>query len=136
LRWFLKQTSYLCELTARRPQLQALLHAETCCRDVGDSAVVRKSLRTIAATIERSLAVIGRAISERIASSAYAETNRRLQLCGVGPAIAETLIADLPELGQANCRAFAALPHIAAIAASNGDAQPLAMVVPGVPNAL
>jgi transposase len=102
------------ELTARRRQLQTLLHAETCRRDVVDSAVVRKSLRTIAATIERSLAAVDTAIAERIASSAYAETSRRLQtFCGVGPAIAETLIADLPELGHLSGKQIAALCGLA-----------------------
>jgi transposase len=102
------------ELTARRRQLQALLHAETCRRDVADSAVVRKSLRTIAVAVERSLAVVDAAIAERIAGSAHAEVRRRLQtFCGVGPVIAETLIAELPELGHLSGKQIAALCGLA-----------------------
>ena len=102
------------ELTARRRQLQALLHAEACRRDVADSAVVRKSLQTITAAVERSLAAVDAAIAERIAGSAHAETSWRLQtFCGVGPVIAETLIAELPELGYLSGKQIAALCGLA-----------------------
>jgi transposase len=102
------------ELTARRRQLQALLHAEACRRDVVDSPVVRKTLRTVIAALERSLAAVDMAIAERIAGSAYAETSRRLQtFCGVGPVIAETLIAELPELGYLSGKQIAALCGLA-----------------------
>jgi transposase len=102
------------ELTARRRQLQALLHAEACRRDVADSAVVCKSLQTITDALERSLAAVDMAIAERIASSAHAETSRRLQtFCGVGPVIAETLIAELPELGYLSGKQVAALCGLA-----------------------
>ncbi|MEH2537645.1 MULTISPECIES: IS110 family transposase [unclassified Bradyrhizobium] len=102
------------ELASRRRQLQALLHAETCRCDVADSAIVRKSLRAVIAALERSLATVDKAIAERIASSAHAETSRRLQtFCGVGPAIAETLIADLPELGHLSGKKIAALCGLA-----------------------
>lgn len=102
------------ELASRRRQLQALLHAETCRCDVADSAIVRKSLRAVIAALERSLAAVDKAIAERIASSAHAETSRRLRtFCGVGPAIAETLIADLPELGHLSGKKIAALCGLA-----------------------
>jgi transposase len=102
------------ELASRRRQLQALLHAETCRCDVADSAIVRKSLRAVIAALERSLATVDKAIAERIASSAHAETSRRLRtFCGVGPAIAETLIADLPELGHLSGKKIAALCGLA-----------------------
>lgn len=122
------------ELTARRRQLQALLHAETCRSDVADSAVVRKSLQTIAATIERSLAAVDAAIAERIASSAYAETSRRLQtFCGVGPAIAETLIADLPELGHLSGKQIAALCGLAPHSRDSGKQRRRAAIGHGRP---
>lgn len=102
------------ELASRRRQLQGLLHAETCRCDVVDSAIVRKSLQAVVAVLERSLATIDKAIAERIANSAHAETGRRLQtFCGVGPAIAETLIADLPELGHLSGKKIAALCGLA-----------------------
>jgi transposase len=102
------------ELAARRRQLQALLHAETCRREVADSAVVRKSLQAVIAALERSLAAIDKVIAERIASPAHAETRRRLQtFCGAGPAIAETLIAELPELGHLSGKKMAALCGLA-----------------------
>lgn len=102
------------ELAARRRQLQALLHAETCRCDVADSAIVRKSLKAVIATLERSLAAVDTAIAEHIASSAHAETSRRLQtFCGAGPAIAQTLIAELPELGHLSGKKIAALCGLA-----------------------
>lgn len=112
------------ELTARRRQLQALLHAETCRRDVADSVVVRKSLQTITAALERSLAAVNVAIAERIASSEHAETSRRLQtFCGVGPVIAETLIAELPELGHLSGKQIAALCGLAPHSRESGKRQ-------------
>jgi transposase len=102
------------ELAARRRQLQALHHAETCRRDVADSPIVRKSLQAVIATLERSLAAVDKAIAERVASASHAETSRRLQtFCGVGPAIAETLIAELPELGHLSGKKIAALCGLA-----------------------
>ena len=102
------------ELASRRRQLQALLHAETCRCDVADSAIVRKSLQEVMAALENSLAAVDRAIAERIANSAHAETSRRLQtFCGVGPAIAETLIAEVPELGHLSGKKIAALCGLA-----------------------
>ncbi|MBR1180109.1 IS110 family transposase [Bradyrhizobium sp. KB893862 SZCCT0404] len=102
------------ELAARRRQLQALLHAETCRRDVVDSAIVRKSLQAVIVTLERSLAAVDKAIAEHIANSAHAETSRRLQtFCGAGPATAQTLIAELPELGHLSGKKIAALCGLA-----------------------
>lgn len=81
---------------------------------MADSAIVSKSLRAVMAALERSLAAVDRAIAERIARSAHAENSRRLQtFCGVGPAIAETLIADLPELGHLSGKKIAALCGLA-----------------------
>ena len=102
------------ELASRRRQLQALLHAENCRCDVADSAIVRKSLQAVIVALERSLAAVDKALAERIANSAHAETSRRLQsFCGVGPTIAETLIADLPELGHLSGKKIAALCGLA-----------------------
>ena len=102
------------ELASRRRQLQALLHAENCRCDVADSAIVRKSLQAVIVALERSLAAVDKALAERIANSAHAETSRRLQsFCGVGPTIAETLIAHLPELGHLSGKKIAALCGLA-----------------------
>lgn len=102
------------ELAARRRQLQGLLHAETCRRDMAASAAVRTSLQAVIAAIERSLAAVDEAIADRVASSAHTETNRRLQtFCGVGPGISETLIAELPELGHLSGKQIAALCGLA-----------------------
>ena len=110
------------ELASRRRQLQAMLHAETCRCDVADSASVRKSLQAVIATLERSLVAVDRAIAERIANSAHAETSRRLQtFCGVGPAIAETLIADVPELGHLSGKKIAALCGLAPHTRESGN---------------
>lgn len=103
------------ELAARRRQLQDLLHAETCRRDLADCVIVSKSLQQVIAALERSLAAVETAIAERIAST-HAENSRRMQtFCGVGPIIAETLIAELPELGHLSGKKIAALcgpaPH-------------------------
>ncbi len=127
------------ELAARRRQLRDLLHAETCRRDLADSAVVRESLRLVIAALERSLAAVERAMAERIASL-HAETCRRLQtFCGVGSAIAATLIAELPELGHLSGKKIAALCGLAPQNRESGKQQghaPTGHGRPGVRKAL
>lgn len=128
------------ELVARRRQLQDLLHAETCRRDLADSAMVRKSLQTVIAALERSLAAVETAIAERTAAPMHAENSQRLQtFCGVGPGIAETLIAELPELGYLSGKKIAALCGLAPCTRDSGKQQghaPTGHGRPGVRRAL
>lgn len=102
------------ELAVRRRQLKAMLHAETCRRELAADAIVCETLRAVIAALERCLAAIEKAVAERMASNTHAQLARRLQtLCGVGPVIAATLIAELPELGRLSGKEIAALCGLA-----------------------
>jgi transposase len=103
------------ELAARRRQLSDTLHAERCRRDVATSAVVRKSLTSTIRALERELEAIEKAIAAHIAESPIlCAMARRLQsFCGVGPVIAYTLLADLPELGRLSGKEIASLVGLA-----------------------
>lgn len=76
---------------------------------------MRDSLAATIAALESSLAAVIDAIRAHIAATpAMAENNRRLQtLTGVGPIIAMTLLADLPELGRLSGKKIAALCGLA-----------------------
>jgi transposase len=103
------------ELATRRRQLMAALHAERCRRELAENPVVRDSLAATIAALEASLAAVADAIEAHIAASpALAEADRRLRtLTGVGPVIAMTLLADLPELGRLSGKEIAALCGLA-----------------------
>lgn len=103
------------ELAVRRRQLLATLHAERCRRELAESPIVRDSLAATIAALESSLAAVIDAIRAHIAATpAMAENDRRLQtLTGVGPIIAMTLLADLPELGRLSGKKIAALCGLA-----------------------
>jgi len=103
------------ELAARRRQIIDVLHAERCRRDVVTTTAVRKSLTTTIRALERGLAAIQEAIAAHIANSPQlAAMARRLQTFrGVGPIIAATLLAELPELGRLSAKEIAALVGLA-----------------------
>jgi transposase len=77
--------------------------------------VMRKLLQTQRIAFEQALAKQDKAIAALIAAHPdWAETERRLRTVpGVGPVLAATLIALLPELGRLSRRAIAALVGVA-----------------------
>ncbi len=103
------------ELVARRRQLTDVLHAERCRRDVAQTAVVRDSLAATIQAAEQALATIETAIAAHIAASPMLRSlaARMQSMTGVGPVIAATLLADLPELGHLSGKEIAALVGLA-----------------------
>jgi transposase len=83
---------------ARRRQLGEVLHAERCRRGLAAIAAVRASLAVTIAAIEQALAEIEKAIAAHIAASPTltARAARMRSMPGVGPVIAYTLLAELP----------------------------------------
>jgi transposase len=102
-------------LAARRRQLSDTIHAEQSRRDHAHTAVIRKSLDRVAATLQKSLEAIDAAIQDHIAADP--ELTRRAELLqsirGIGPATVVTLLADLPELGHLTSKQIAALVGLA-----------------------
>lgn len=116
------------ELAVRRRQLAEALHAERCRCELAETPAVRDSLTAVIDALETSLAAIEQAIKAEIAASpALSANDRRLKtFTGVGPIIAMTLIAELPELGHLSGKKIAALcglaPHTRDSGKSRGHA--------------
>ena len=111
----------LADLVARRRQLVAMSVAEQNRRDTAVKTVQRTIdpvLRTLRQTI--------RAIEERIDRTLHQDAERAelLELLqtvpGVGPAVARTLLIDLPELGHLGRREIASLVGVAPFARDSG----------------
>jgi transposase len=103
------------ELVARRRQLGEVLHAERCRRALAATAAVRASLAVTIAAFEQALAEIEKVIAAHVAASPTltALAARMQSMTGVGPVIAYTLLAELPELGWLTGKEIAALAGLA-----------------------
>ena len=112
-------------LLTRRRQLLEMLHAER--NRVGQvfgggKRLVRKSLKTHIAYLERELRVTDTDLGAMVkASPAWRERDALLQsVPGVGPVLSRTLLADLPELGRLSRRAIAKLVGVAPLSRDSG----------------
>jgi transposase len=103
------------ELAARRRQLVEALHAERCRIDLARSPAVRDSLTLLIDALAKSLAAVETELAAHIAAhpdtAALASLLRTVT--GVGPIVATTLIADLPELGHVSGKEIASLVGLA-----------------------
>lgn len=102
-------------LAARRRQLAQARQAERCRADLASDALIRESLALVIGALSQSLDAIEEAIERHIAGD---ETFDRLakalrSVRGVGPVVAATFIADLPELGHLSGKPIAALVGLA-----------------------
>jgi transposase len=102
-------------LAARRKQLVEARQAERCRADLASDPLVRESLAAVLAALTQSLDAIEEAIERHIAGDGaldrLAQALRSVR--GVGPVVAATLIADLPELGHLSGKQIAALVGLA-----------------------
>ncbi len=108
------QTQHLADLVARRRQIVQMMTAERN-RQKHASRRTAKSCARLIAALERELADINEEIDEAVRGSpAWRETEDLLRsVPGVGPVVARTLLADLPELGTLDRRRIAALCGLA-----------------------
>lgn len=108
-------------MTGRR-QLVALRKQEATRLQQTTDAEARADIKSLISVLDRRIAKADsrmRAIVE--ADPALAEIDRRLRTVpGVGPIVAATLIAELPELGRLDRRSIAALVGLAPIAQDSG----------------
>jgi len=102
-------------LATRRRQLVEARQAEGCRADLADDPLIRESLTAVIGALTQSLDAIEAAIERHIASDGeldrLAKALRAVR--GVGPVVAATLIADLPELGRLSGKEIAALVGLA-----------------------
>lgn len=116
-----EQAQELAALMARRRQLIQMLTAE---RQRLDTALlaVRTHIERHLAWLEAELADLDRTLSERVqASPVWREREQLLRsVPGIGPTTALTLLAELPELGQLDRKAIAALVGVAPLSCASG----------------
>jgi transposase len=107
-------TQLLADLVARRRQIVAMLGAERQ-REPRAPARVRKSIRRLVRALETELASLDRDLDEAVRGSPIWREKEALlaSVPGIGPTIARTLLAELPELGTLDRRQVAALVGLA-----------------------
>jgi transposase len=115
-------TRALGALLARRRQIVAMLTAERGRLLLAPSAV-RAYLDTHIAWLEAEIAALDGAIRAAVEASACWQEHLRLlqSVPGVGPVLAVTLIAHLPQLGEANNKQIAALVGVAPLNRDSGQ---------------
>jgi transposase len=108
------ETQLLADLIARRRQIIAMIVAERQ-REKRAPARLKKSIQRLLKALEKELSSLDRDIDGAVrGSSSWREKEDLLtSVPGVGPNIARTLIAELPELGSLDRRRLAALVGLA-----------------------
>ena len=108
-------THALAALVARRRQLLDMLTAERQRLAQATTTAVRRSLRQHVAWLERRVSDVDDDLGHAIERSPLWRVHEDLlrSVPGIGPVVARTLLAELPELGQLDRRAIAALVGVA-----------------------
>ena len=106
----------------RRRQLVEMRKQEATRLQQTADPVARTDIRGVIAMLDRRIAKIEARMTDLVtADPELAAIERRLRTApGVGPVVAATLIAELPELGQIDRRSIAALAGLAPIARDSG----------------
>ena len=107
---------------ARRRQLVEMRKQEATRLQQTADAEARADIRSLVAIFDRRVARIEARMAALVAADPQMATiDRRLRTApGVGPIVAATLIAELPELGQLDRRRIASLAGLAPIARDSG----------------
>lgn len=115
-------TRLLADLVTRRRQIVTMIGAERQ-REKRAPARVRKSILRLIKALEKELASLDRDIDDSVRGSPAWRAREDLlsSVPGVGPTIARTLIAELPELGSLDRRQVAALVGLAPFTRQSGQ---------------
>ncbi len=115
-------TDMLDSLVTRRQQLTQMLTAERNRLQQAAGDAIHQSIRAIIRVLQKEIETASRSIAELLASSPTMQAKTRLlqSVCGVGPVVAQTLVAAVPELGTVNKRQIAALIGVAPINRDSG----------------
>lgn len=116
-------TQALAALVARRRQLLEMLGAEQRRLDHATTNAVRRDLRTHIRWLERRVKDVDDEIGGAIQRSPVWRVQDDLlrSVPGIGPTVARTLLAELPELGRLDRRAIAALVGVAPFNRDSGQ---------------
>ena len=116
-------TQLLADLVARRRQIVEMIGAERQREKRVTIVHLRKSIARLIKTLEKELASLDTDIDDAVRGSpAWREKEDLLaSVPGIGPTIARTLIAELPELGQLGRKQIAALVGLAPFTRQSGQ---------------
>lgn len=115
-------TRLLADLVTRRRQIIAMIGAERQ-REKRAPARLRKSIARLLRALEKELAEVDRDIGDSVRRSPVWRDKEDLltSVPGVGPTIARTMLAELPELGTLGRRQVAALAGLAPFTRQSGQ---------------
>lgn len=116
-------TRLLADLIGRRRQIVEMIGAESQREKRISVPRLRKSIRRVIAMLEKELAGLDADIDDAVRGSpAWREKEDLLaSVPGVGPVIARTMIAELPELGTLDRKQIAALAGLAPFTRQSGQ---------------
>jgi transposase len=117
------ETQALAALVARRRQLLEMLGAERQRLLQATTKVIQRDLRHHIRWLERRVAEVDDELGGAIQSSPVWRVKDDLlrSVPGIGPTVARTLLAELPELGRLDRRAIAALVGVAPLNRDSGQ---------------
>jgi transposase len=110
------ETEALAELVARRRQIvQMIVAEENRARTTTTAKQAQKSIQRLLVALRRELASLDGDMDDHIRKSPVWRVNEKLlsSVPGVGPIVARSLIAEMPELGSLDRRQIAALAGLA-----------------------
>jgi len=115
-------TRLLADLVARRRQIVEMMAAEGQRGRRVDHKRVAKSIARVRKTLEAELAALDQEIGNQVRGSPLWREKEDLLVSvpGVGPVVARTLLAELPELGRLDRREIAALAGLAPFTRQSG----------------
>jgi transposase len=126
-------TQLLSDLVTRRRQIVEMIGAERQREKRAASRHLKKSIARLIKALEKELVSVDTDIDDAVRSSpAWRETEDLLaSVPGVGPIIARTLMADLPELGRLNRKQIAALAGLAPYTRQSGQCRGKSFIAGG-----
>jgi transposase len=106
----------------RRQQLIQMMTAEKNRLQQSSPGAIRHSIKSVIRVLEKEIESASRSIAALLASSPEMQAKATLlqSVCGVGPVVAQTLVAAVPELGTVSKRQIAALIGVAPINRDSG----------------
>ena len=118
-----EQTRLLADLVGRRRQIIAMITAERQREKRLTAPRLQKSIARLVKALEKELASVDDDIGDAVRASPAWRAKEELLFSapGVGPAIARTLIAELPELGALARKQIAALVGLAPFTRQSGQ---------------
>lgn len=110
------------ELVTRRRQIMQMMVAEQNRQRMAEGKPAQKSIKRILSALARELADLDADMDDQIRKSPLWRVREKLltSVPGVGPKVARTLIAEMPELGSLDRRQIASLAGLAPFTRQSG----------------